>query len=167
MDLATILNLITTSAVLIGVVFGLIQLRQYQLGRKREAALLVLNSFQTSDFLTGLWKVLQIPDGLDKAKIEEIVGVDIDALYLVMTTWERVGILVFREELTLDIVDDAFSGPIVISWRKLERYVRDLRVELNRDTILEWFEWLAERMMERESTTPPVPAYIAHKDWEP
>jgi hypothetical protein len=38
-------------------------------------------------------------------------------------------------------------------------------VEANRDTVFEWFQWLAERMIEREGKTEPVPAHIAHRDW--
>jgi len=36
---------------------------------------------------------------------------------------------------------------------------------LNRETGGEWFHWLAERMLEREKASPPVPAYIAHRNW--
>jgi hypothetical protein len=36
-----------------------------------------------------------------------------------------------------------------------------------RDTLLEWFQWLAERMLERESRGPVVPAYQAHANWRP
>jgi hypothetical protein len=58
-----------------------------------------------------------------------------------------------------------FSGPILISWRKLSRYVSEQRAMLDRETAFEWFQWLAERMMEREKLAPPVPAYITHRTW--
>ncbi|MCY7354268.1 MAG: hypothetical protein LH470_04175 [Lysobacter sp.] len=69
--------------------------------------------------------------------------------------------------MSLDLVDDFFSGPIVVSWDKLRRFVEEDRVELQRATYNEWFQWLAERMHEREICTAPVPAYIEHKDWKP
>lgn len=72
----------------------------------------------------------------------------------------------FHGELAIDIVDDFFSGPILISWRKLLPYTSDLRQRYNRDTWSEWLQWLAERMMDREKKLPPVPAYIAHRDWK-
>jgi hypothetical protein len=31
---------------------------------------------------------------------------------------------------------------------------------------MEWFQWLAERMLERETASQPVPAYIAHRHWK-
>jgi hypothetical protein len=67
----------------------------------------------------------------------------------------------------LDLVDDFFSGPIRVSWEKLGPLVTRMREVTGRDTIAEWFQWLADRMAEREATTPPEPAHIAHRDWRP
>jgi hypothetical protein len=39
MELSFILNLVATAAVIVGVVFGLIQLRHFHLSRKRDSAL--------------------------------------------------------------------------------------------------------------------------------
>ena len=89
-----------------------------------------------------------------------------DLLVHLAATWETIGVLLFHGELTLDIIDDFFSGPILISWRKLLPYTTDQRQRYQRDTWWEWFQWLAERMTERESKTPAVPAYIAHRDWK-
>jgi hypothetical protein len=41
-----------------------------------------------------------------------------------------------------------------------------MRREQHRDTLFEWYQWLAERMMEREKSTPPLPANIAYRDWK-
>src|SRR5436189_5061972 len=81
-------------------------------------------------------------------------------------TWASIVVLLFHGELRIDIVDDFLSGPILVPWRKLQPYATDLRQRYRRETWSEWFQWLAERMMERESKTPAVPAYIAHRDWK-
>ena len=75
--------------------------------------------------------------------------------------------LVFRGEVSIDLVDDFFSGPIVASWRKLQSHFFDERRETGRETVGEWFQWLAERFAERESATPPVPAHVQYRDWRP
>ena len=166
MELSFILNIVATIAVVIGVVFGLTQLRHYHLSRKRDSALFLLNSYQTGEFSQGIWTILSIPDGLTKKEIEERVGEEIKVVYLVMSTWESIGILVFHNEVTMDMVDDAFGDPITLSWQKLEQYVSWMREEYQRETIFEWFQWLAERMKDREKSRSPVPAYIAHKEWD-
>ena len=165
MDWSLIFDIISTVAIIIAIVFGLIELRHYHLARKRDSALFILNSYQTAGFLHGTWTILSIPDGLTKEEIEHRVGDDIKDVYLVMSTWERIGILVFHHEVTLDLIDDSYSGTITLSWNKLAGYVNGMREEFQRETIFEWFQWLAERMREREETSSPVPAHIAHRDW--
>jgi len=126
----------------------------------------LVRSFQSPAFTSALRRVLSLPDGADRQKIREILGPDgEDAVYMVSLTWESLGLLVFRREVTLDLVGDFFSGPIVVSWQKLSRYIADLRRDAHRDTYFEWVEWLAEQMMEEEKQRPPVPAQIAHRAW--
>jgi hypothetical protein len=166
MELSAVIDLISAVAVLLGIIFGLIQLRQYNLSRKREASLYLLNSFQTGEFLEGIWLIQELPIGLSKKEIEKRLGDEIRLIYFVMSAWETIGLLVYNREISLDMVDSAFSGPIFFSWNKLEKYVLDLRDHLNRDTPFEWFQWLAERMVDREKSEPPIPAHIAYRDWE-
>jgi len=165
MELTFILNIVATTAVIIGLVFGLTQLRHYHLSQKRDSALYLLNSYQTGEFSQGIWTILSIPDGLTKVEIDERVGEEIKVVYLVMSTWESIGILVFHNEVSMDMVEDAFSDPITLSWQKLELYVSAMREEHQSETIFEWFQWLAEQMKDREKNRSPVPAYIAHKKW--
>jgi len=152
-------------AVICGVVFAVIQIRQYREGKQREIALELLRSFQTPDFAKALLAVYNMPDDLTKEEIEAHAGEDMHLIYALMTTWESLGVLVFRGEVSLSLVDDFFSGPITISWRKLKPYVSGEREQQNRETIEEWFEWLADQLTKRESNAPPIPAHIAHKSW--
>jgi hypothetical protein len=166
MDISTLANLINAIAVTAGVIFAAAQIRQYRQRRQRDAMLELVRSFQSPAFTAALRRVLSLPDGADAAKIREVLGPDgEDAVYLVSLTWESLGVLVFRRQITLDLVDDFFSGPLVISWQKLEVYSEEWRRTLNRETGNEWFHWLAERMLEREKTSPPIPAYVAHRRW--
>jgi len=166
MDISNIANLINAFAVTAGVIFAAAQIRYYRQRRRREAMLELVRSFQSPAFTSALRRVLSLPDGADAQKIREMLGPDgEDAVYLVSLTWESLGVLVFRREVTLDLVDDFFSGPILLSWQKLKVYSEEWRRTLKRETGNEWFHWLAERMIEREKLSPPVPAYIAHRTW--
>lgn len=165
MTVETVFLIVESIAVVIGVGFAIVQIRQYRREKHREAALELLHSFQTPSFAKALNFVYNLPDGLSKEEIENAAGGDFHLVYALMTTWESLGVLVHRGEIDLDLVDDFFSGPIRISWRKLKGHVMGERSLLQRDTIEEWFQWLAERLEEMESKTPPVPAHIAHKDW--
>jgi hypothetical protein len=165
-DLSTLANLINAFAVTAGVIFAAVQIRYYRQQRRREAMLELVKSFQSPVFTSALRRVLSLPDCADAKKIHEVLGPDgEDAVYMVSLTWESLGLLVFRREVTLDLVGDFFSGPIVASWRKLSRYIADLRRDAQRDTYFEWVEWLAAQTMEEEKQRPPVPAHVAHRDW--
>ena len=154
-------------ALVIALGFAMVQVRQYRRDKHREAALELLHSFQTPAFARAMNIVYGMPEGLSKEEIEHFAGDDFHKVYAMATTWESLGVLVFRGEIDLQLVDDFFSGPIRISWRRLEAHVLGERAETGRDTIFEWFQWLNERLAEIESAEPPVPAHIAHRDWRP
>ena len=91
---------------------------------------------------------------------------NVTLVLLVASIFESIGILVFQNEITMDMVDAVYSGPIDLAWKKLETYVSEVREAHQRETLFEWFQWLAERMRDRESSAPPVPAHIAHREWK-
>jgi hypothetical protein len=167
LDPSIIFEAVTAVTVVLGILLGLLQLRHYHLSRKRETALLLLNAFQTRDFSYGIWLIQGLPRGLTKREIEDRLGDGIRSVSHVMCAWESIGVLVFNHELSIDIVDDAYGGAIMLSWERLEKCVTDLRDELDRETPFEWFQWLADRMIEREKAGPPVPAHRAYTDWKP
>ena len=163
MDISNIANLINAIAVTAGVIFAATQIRDYRRRRRRDSMLNLVRSFQSPTFAKALRAVVELPDNASADQIREILGPDGEDLVAHVTfTWETIGVLLFHGELTIDIIDDFFSGPILISWRKLLPYTADQRQRYQRDTWSEWFQWLAERMMERESKVPVVPAYRAH-----
>jgi hypothetical protein len=166
MQLPLVFQLISTSAVIIGILFGILNLLNFQKMRKREAALLMLNSFQTTEFVRGLLLIFELPEGISKEDIEKLPKDDYLSFYILLGTWERLGILVQRREIPMDLVDDAFSGPILISWQKLGNFIDQFRANAQRDTGFEWFQWLAERMLEREAKGSAIPAYITHRNWK-
>src|SRR5438445_10040106 len=123
MDVVTIVNLVTAVTVTAVVIFAAAQIRYHRQRRQRDAMLELVRSFQSPAFTSALRRVLSLPDGADAQKIREMLGPDgEDAVYLVSLTWESLGVLVFRREVALDLVDDFFSGPILLSWQKLKVY---------------------------------------------
>ncbi|NNK62600.1 MAG: hypothetical protein HKO98_05255 [Gemmatimonadetes bacterium] len=167
MSIEAFFQMIEAVAVVVALVFAMVQVRQHERRQIRESALEMLHAFQTPDFAKALSLVYGMPDGLSKKEVEERFGDDMHLVYAMTTTWESIGVLVYRGEISLDLLDDFFSGPITISWRKLRPYFEDEREEQGRQTISEWFQWLAERFGNRESIEAPVPAHIAHRDWMP
>ena len=167
MSVEVIFQAIESIAVVIAVAFAMVQVRQYRRDKRREAAMELLHAFQTPSFARALNIVYEMPEGLSKEEIETYAGDEFHLVYAMTTTWESLGVLVHHGEIDLPLIADFFSGPIRISWRKLEGYVMGEREATSRETINEWFQWLNERLVEMESREPPVPAHVAHKDWQP
>ncbi|NNC13814.1 hypothetical protein HII28_18285 [Planctomonas sp. JC2975] len=168
MSLSDVLDVVSSVALVAGGLFAAYQLVELRRQRRREAIIDLVRSFQSGEFTAALAAVNSLPDDADLATIRRTLGDDgRDRVFLVGLTWESLGVLVFRREVDMATVDDFFSGAISISWVKLRAFVEEDRRLLGRATVWEWFQWLAERMTERESGTTPVPAHVAYRDWKP
>jgi hypothetical protein len=164
--LETIVQLITLATLIAGFAFGAIQVVHYRRHRDREVALELVHQLQTPEFAEATFRIMLVPDGLSRTELEERFGPEgMRHVHILWLTCESLGVLVYRREVTIDMVEDFFSGPITVSWRKLRRYAEEFRADTGRDTMGEWFQWLAERIMEREAVRPAVPANIEHARW--
>ncbi len=165
MDIVGIAEVVSAIAVLVGFGFAMSELKSYRRQKARESALALVNSYQTPEFARAIMLLVDLPEGLSEQELAERLKDDMRLIPLIMNTWESTGILVYRHEVSMELVDDFFSGPIVLSWHKLRAYVEEIRVVGHRDTYFEWFQWLAERMIERESKDSPIPAHLEHREW--
>ena len=166
MVMSDYLQLVQVLFVVFGGGLALIQLRNAERARNRDAALQLLRSFQTPEFTRGMELLFNMPDGLDKRGFEAAAGSRMPELFSVFTTIESIGVLVFRREVEIELVGDFFSGPIVLAWRRGQGYLRDVRRETGRETIGEWVQWLGERFEAMETKKPAIPAFLEHKDWK-
>lgn len=164
MQLSEVLALISTAAVVCGVAFAGFELRMARRQRAREAELLLARSFQTPEFMRALDLVVELPEDLTKAKLEALGPAAMASVGLWLGSMESIGVLVHKGELGIGLVEDFMSGPIVVSWRKLAPYVRQRRLAMRRDTMHEWFQWLAERVAAREREARPMPANIEFRE---
>ena len=87
-------------------------------------------------------------------------------LLVMFGTFESLGILVYRCEVKLELIDDFFSGPVILFWSKLKNYFLEIRESSNRENYGDWVQWLAERLEEREAKTTLSPAHITYKKWK-
>lgn len=167
MDLLTAARVVSAFAVVVGIVLGVVQLRQYNERKRRETMLELVHSFQSPALCTALDLLFRMPDGLSRREVEAFAGDDRTSILLLITTWESLGVLVHRAEIDLELIDDFFSGSIAVTWRKVGPYIEQVRREERRETFGEWCQWLAERMADREREEAPIPAYVEHREWEP
>lgn len=166
MDFKTLLSLMETLALVAAGTFAGIQIRQITRQRTREYTMQLLHSFQTPKFQNALHLLVDFPEGLSKKEIEERLGDKLTSLYVLFGTFEALGVLIYRREIEITLVEDFFSGVIILAWKKFRNYIYEMRELGNRPTYYEWFQWMAEQIEKRELENPPNPAHIDFHDWK-
>jgi hypothetical protein len=167
MNLKMWLDIVTTVFIVVGGILALIQLRQTHKQRSRESALQMLHSFQTPEFLAAVNIVFDLPEELSKADIEQRLGDRVSCVLVMIGTFESLGILVFRRDIEIALVEDFFSGVLVLSRKKLQRYLDQVRRSSGRETYYEWYQWLSEQVERREGLVPPEPSFRQYSNWAP
>ena len=168
MDLSTIANLATALAVLIAVVFGLIEMRRARRDREERAAFAAVQAILTPEWMRSMLVVHNIPDNTDAAMIEAEART-LDAVSAVGIILEGLGYSVYARIVPLHVVGDLMGGTVRLAWRKLRPFVEEERRRTGSKKTFEWFEWLATQV-ERHvpgKTNLQVGALEAYGDWKP
>jgi hypothetical protein len=72
---------------------------------------------------------------------------------------ESLGILVAEGLVDIELVDKTLGTYVTQTWEKYKKFIIPIRDD--RDPYLsEYYQWLAERMAERQATTPRKPFHI-------
>ena len=158
------LQAVETLAVIVGVAFGLMQLRQLRLQREAQAGIELLRPLQTRESAEALLVVHGLPDNLTGEQLRERLGDEFQAVLATIALFESLGPLVARGHLPFDMYAESYRGPTVFCWRKLRRYIMEQR-QSGWPALFEWLQWLAERL---EDCAPPSverPAFERFKNW--
>ena len=164
--LANIAEILGVIIVIGGLYFAVLQMRQIRQQRRELAAIELFRFFGNPKFTQAYQIVLHLPDGLSAGEIRSKQANLEDAVMLISSTMENIGVMTFQRIVPFVIVNNLVGSSVIILWRKLENWANALRDELGDEAAFEWFQWLAERL-EQYQPRDPHPAYQAHKDWVP
>jgi len=165
MNAEIFVGLAETIAIITGLTFAVIQIRTSNKQRSRESAYQLLNSFQTPEFHQAVTILVELPEGLSKNEIEKSLKDNMTSMYVMFGTFESLGILIYRREISIQLVEDFFSGVIILLGKKFSNYFNEVRELSNRPTYYEWIQWMFEQIEKRESKTTAIPSYIEYRDW--
>lgn len=169
-DLETLANwaeVLGTLTILGGLLFAVIQIRQYRRQLRETATLELMNKFQSPEFAQAFRILRSLPQDVPSSELKASNPESEAAAMFVCSVYETVGVLVFRRILPFQVVEDLTGGAIVLCWRKLRTWIEELRVETSNDRVFEWFQWLVERCLEQQQVeSGSGPAYRAHRAWK-
>ena len=162
MDLPTALNLITTLAVVVGVVFGLAELRHALRARRDHAAVDIVRTVQTQEVRRAVGRVLKLPDDADPDVIRGDV-VLLEAALAVDSACEMWGFMVYEGVVDHHMLDRMVGGWVRGTWSRLRRWVQAERVENRNPNVGEWWEWLYDRLQADPDPGKAQGAYAAYR----
>jgi len=164
MHAALALQAIETAAVVLGVAFGLIQLRQLRFQREIQAGIELLHPLQAPQMAETVLTVHSLPDGLKGEQLKERLGEKFGSVMAVLGLFESLGPIIARGHVPIEMYADSYRGVTVICWRKLQPYIEERRRQ-GWPNLFEWVQWLAERMQERADLASDVPAFERFRNW--
>ena len=159
------LQLIQTVAVVIGVAFGLIQLRQLREQREVQAGLELLAPMQTPEVAEALLTIHELPDNLPGADLRQRLGTQYKPAMATLALFESLGPVVARGHVPIEMYAEFYRGPTILCWRKFRRYIEEER-HRGWPTLFEWLQWLAERLEERTPADSDWPAHQRFAGWK-
>jgi len=153
-DISTLSVVVAAASVLVGVIFALMQLRDFVRTRQTDLVMRLYSAYGSREFQEAWVETLRLEfkdynDYLRKygATSEKPVYTSVN---MVAAFFEGIGILLRRKLVNMDLVDDLFSSDIIITWQKMKPIVDGWRKHFNRPQISEWFEYLYNEMNRRE-----------------
>jgi hypothetical protein len=164
--LANVAQVFGAIAVAAAIIFGVAQIRQFRQQRRDALAVELMRSIQDTEFTRSLRALLGLPVN---ATLEEFRarGPEFeDIAWALAAKYETLGYLVYRGIMPIELVEELVGGVGVHLWRRLRPWALAVRAEQGQPLLLEWYQWLAERLEERNRPAA-VPAYTRHRDWQP
>lgn len=168
MDLNTFVNFTQILGIFVliyGMLLGLKQLRLFRNQRRDLAIMECARSFEDQDFTEAYRLLTVIEPGKTKAEFNELGDRYETAALRVGMKFETIGLLVYKGVVPMDAMEDLVGGAALLLWNILENWVVETRVAKGQPSLLEWYQWLVERLIERGEATR-APAFVAYKDWK-
>jgi len=150
-------NVAIALSFLIGLVFGVAQVRAAARDRRDRLTLEALHNFQSRDFVEQMQYVISHDLPADRKELRSLPAGEQVYFLQFAQQMEMLGILVAEKLLNLDLVEKTLGNLVTSTWEKYKPISEGLRKE---DLFLnEYFQWLAERIDERMVRHPRKPFY--------
>jgi hypothetical protein len=161
---AALAEIIGAGSIVTGLVVGWFQLRNFRVQQRNVVAINLAQTFYSRDLARSISLIQSIPAGISLEEMRALGQEYESAAITIVTSFETMGLLVFKRIAPLDLVLDLAGGIVLVMSFKLQRWQADLRAEQNQPSWGEWFEWLSDQAEKHKTVTEP--AHILHKDWK-
>jgi hypothetical protein len=156
-----IANLALALSFIVGLVFGIVQVRAAARDRRERLTLETLREFHSHEFIELMHFIIykDLPSNQ-----EAMLGLPAnEQAYLIQFAqeMESLGILVAERLINLELVEKTLGSFVITSWQKYKDLFLEIREKQPDPFLGEYFQWLAERIEERMRLNPRKPFYLS------
>ncbi len=163
-DIANLVEIVGIVAIIFGISFGALQLRQHQKQSRDMAILELARSFEAPEFTEAYMLITSLEVGISDKDLQSKGPEYVAAAMRVGWKFETVGMLIHNHVVPMDAMADLVGGFSLKFWSILGEWAEEMRVTNSQPEFFEWFQWLVERLVERGESSQE-PAYQAHRSW--
>ena len=164
-QIAAIAEIIGAFTIISGLVFGWFQIRVYRAQQRDRIATNLMQTFYNPELARAVSLLHQVPDRISARHIREMGSEFEQAAVIVTTSFETMGLLVYKRIAKFDLVMELAGGMMASMYGKLSVWEEDIRAEQNQPSWAEWFEWIAKMADKHEAEK--VPAHKSNVSWKP
>jgi hypothetical protein len=159
--IALLANLALALSFIVGLIFGIAQVKTAARDRRERLTLEALRNFQSREFVELMYFIISRDLPPDRKTFMALPAEEITRYIQFGQEMESLGILVAERLIDIDLVDKTLGSFVITSWQKYKKVFTDMRVNPDQpDPFLgEYFQWLAERLDERMKQNPRRPFY--------
>lgn len=164
-DIATLLNVISTIAIVGALVFTGLQVRAANRTRQEQAAIVVIQTTQNADWTDALALISTLPTSAEAEEITRRGETMEQAMIGLSIRLETIGYMVYCRIIPMQAVNNLIGGVTLVFWSRAQKWTENYRVATNNPRYNEWCEWLADRIGEYNSGVEYEPAHRRYKNW--
>jgi len=164
-NVGTLANLATALTLVVALAFGIVQVREGRQKRREMATLEALRPITSADAARMWVHYRRLPATFDYSDAQFMASDAGLALTYFSLVFEDLGLLVKERVIDIGLVELAVGDAVTQFWAKVQPQATAARERLQRPDILEWTQWLAEKLSERRAGQARTPAYEAFRGW--
>jgi len=162
LNLIAAVEVFTAIAVVIGIIFGLIELRQATRNRRDLAAVDIVRTVQTQEVRQAVRQIFDLPLDADPQLIRNDPEL-LAAALAVDSACEMWGCMVFEGVVDHKLLDRMVGGWVRGTWARLRAWVESERVETQSVNVGEWWQWLYELLEADPDLGKKLGAHISYR----
>ena len=155
--IALLANLALALSFIVGLIFGIAQVKAAARDRRERLTLEALRNFQTREFAELMFYIINNKMPANQKEMETLPGNDRIMFIQFAQQMESLGILVAEKLINLELVDKTLGSLVTTAWDKYKIMFLTMR---DKDPFIgEYFQWLAESIDKRLKENPRKPFY--------